>query len=80
MKRSIIAQAVIVSPRKVRFAQIKGLIFDPKEFIPRKRALFIPVKRTNAKQSSNTITNNRLILYADFIILISQLINKLINN
>lgn len=75
MKRSIIAQAVIVSPRKVRFAQIKGLIYAPKEFIPRKIDLFNPVKRTNAKQSRNTITNIRLILYADFIILSSRLIN-----
>jgi hypothetical protein len=77
MKRSIIAQAASVSPRKVRFSQIKGLILAAKELILINTALLVPRVNTRAKESRNIINNIRLILYGDFIK--SVLINNVIN-
>jgi len=77
MKRSISAQAASVSPRKVRFAQIKGLEFAAKALIAIKRVLLFPTITTRAKQSKNIVSNIRFILYGNFIILdaIKNLIN-----
>jgi hypothetical protein len=57
MKRSMIAQAVRVSPRKVRFAQIKGLECAVNELISIKRALLFPNSSKKTKQRRNIINN-----------------------
>jgi hypothetical protein len=77
INRSMIAQAERVSPRRVRFSQIKGFEFFAKEFKSMKRTLLSPRISTIAKQNRKIISNKRLILNGDFIILYAS--NNLIN-